>query len=176
MLNEPWADLPFCDWVYFATPARASGSITAEFVLEARAIIRTVYNTKGIRIANVSRVRPGDRILLVYGGHGKAYRPVYCCTVESPSDAIEIPGNRYRVFKFIKGPLAERLREWDYEPDPVLSRFMGIAITDIQDVRQSRCTIAKPAGNGTLRHWKEVFLRDSMIMAGADPTRPRTGR
>ncbi len=159
MWNDAWAEIPFCDWVYFATPARASNTITAEFVMEARAIVRTVFNTKGIRIPNVSLIKPGDKILLAYGGHGQPYHPVFRCTVETPEVPILLPRNRYQVFKYLDGTFDDRLRAWSYEPDPILLRFTGIAIKEIQDLRHVICTIPHPIRSCTLRRWKEVFLR-----------------
>jgi hypothetical protein len=66
--------LPTCGFVYFATPACAPETITAEFVNSAKAIIAHAYNRLGQRMPLVQALRPGDQILLVYGSAGK-YRP-----------------------------------------------------------------------------------------------------
>ena len=42
--------LPECDFVYFATPACGSWTITAEFVDSAKAIIAHAYNNVGFRM------------------------------------------------------------------------------------------------------------------------------
>lgn len=80
--------LPICDWIYYATPACASACQTAEIVVQAKQIIRTLFNSKGQRIANVQHVEPGDKILLAFGGEGKAYKPLLCGTVTTAASPI----------------------------------------------------------------------------------------
>jgi hypothetical protein len=51
------AGLPECDFVYFATPACGSWTITAEFVDSAKAIIAHAYNNVGLRMPIVQHLR-----------------------------------------------------------------------------------------------------------------------
>jgi hypothetical protein len=91
--DQAHAVLPVCDWVYFATSAPEDFVTTRNIVREFGMIIRTVFNSAGIRIANVQQVRQRDTILLVHGG-GRTkvpYRPMFLvhggCT-ELPSSQL----------------------------------------------------------------------------------------
>ena len=64
------AELPECDFVYFATPACGSWTITAEFVDSAKAIIAHAYNNAGLRMPLIQHLRPGHQHSLVYGADG----------------------------------------------------------------------------------------------------------
>ena len=55
------AELPECDFVYFATPACGSWTITAEFVDSAKAIIAHAYNNAGLRMPLIQHLRPGHQ-------------------------------------------------------------------------------------------------------------------
>jgi hypothetical protein len=149
--------LPHCDWIYFATPSRASWTVTAEFVSEARMIIRTIHNSQGLRIANVARLCPGDTILLAYGGGGQPYRPLFRCTVVASPTPVQTSRHTFDVFSIIDGSVAERLAASGYEVDPVLNKHTGVTIAETQDLRQIPFEFRKPAGNNTLRRWSEVF-------------------
>jgi mRNA-degrading endonuclease RelE of RelBE toxin-antitoxin system len=84
--DQSHAVLPVCDWVYFATSAPEDFATTRNLVREFGMIIRTVFNSAGIRIANVKQLQQGDTILLVHGG-GRTkvpYRPMFSCTVVAP--------------------------------------------------------------------------------------------
>ena len=150
--------LPVCDWVYFATTAKECWTITKEFVSESKIIFAHAYNTQGIRMPNVQRLLPGDRILLVHGGDGK-YRPLFCCTIGAAADPVTHPDLRHTfpVFSYADKFLSDRLLDTGYDPDPVLKQFVGITISEMQDVRHVARLIPHPPGNNTLRRWAEVF-------------------
>jgi len=150
--------LPVCDWVYFATTAKECWTVTQAFVSAAKIIFAHVYNSQGNRMPNVQRLEPGDKILLVHGGDGK-YRPLFCCTIAKAEKPVRNPELRHTfpVFSYADESLNERLRDTGYDPDPVLKKFVGITISELQDVRDIPCTIAHPPGNNTLRRWEEVL-------------------
>jgi hypothetical protein len=145
--------LPKCDWVYFATPSREEWTITRAVVDELRMIIRTVYNSKHIAIANVKNIHLGDTILLVYGGSGKPYRPIFSCTVVRPP----LPVPSFDAFTFANAAGHERLKKSNYLPDPYLKGFTGISIEVSQHLESFARAVPRPAGNNTIRRWDEVF-------------------
>jgi hypothetical protein len=53
-------------WVYLASDARANEADTLRFAVEDHVLARTARNKDGRLIANVSRLKPGDEILLAY--------------------------------------------------------------------------------------------------------------
>jgi hypothetical protein len=148
--------LPKCDFVYFATPACGSWTITADFVDSAKAIIAHAYNTLGLRMPLVQHLRPGHQILLAYGSDGN-YTPVFRCQVCASPEPLRTRRHTFDVFCYIPDPLHERLQAEGYQPDPVVERFVGIAISAVQDLRNNKREITKPKGNNTLRRWDEVF-------------------
>ena len=148
--------LPECDFVYFATPACAPETITGEFVNSAQAIIAHAYNRVGQRMPLVQALRPGDAILLVYGTAGQ-YRPMFSCRVRAPEEPVRMGVHRFDGFCYIPERLQDELESAGYERDPVIQRFVGIAIELVEDLHQIAHTIAKPKGNNTLRRWSEVF-------------------
>jgi hypothetical protein len=148
--------LPKCDFVYFATPACGSWTITAEFVDSAKAIIAHAYNSLGLRMPLVQGLHPGHQILLVHGAEG-LYIPVFRCEVCASPEPVCAGQHTFAVFCFIREQFHERLRLEGYSPDPVIQRFIGISISSVQDLRSRQCKIAKPKGNNTLRRWDEVF-------------------
>jgi hypothetical protein len=148
---------PSCEWVYFATPSRGSWTVTAKFVSEAKTIIRNVYNSAGLRIANVSNLEPGDKILLVYGGSGKPYRPLFAATIAMAPVPVQGSEHSFAVFTYIDERFWERLQDSNYSPAPRIGKYVGIAVEDIHDLRRLTCTIRRPAGMNTLRRWREVF-------------------
>ena len=152
------AALPVCEWVYFATTAKECWTVTKEFVSEAKLIFAHVYNTQRIRMPNVQHLEPGDKLLLVHGGDGK-YSPLFCCTIGAAAKPVRNPdlGHTFLVFSYADESLYEHLRSTGYDPDPVLKKFVGITITDLEDVRDIVCSIPHPPGNNTLRRWNEVF-------------------
>lgn len=144
-------ELPECDYVYFATPACASLEKTKNFTLSANAIIAHAYNQAGIRMPNTTRLRPGNRILLAYGSG--TYSPLLACEVCSAPDPVQ----HLDIFAYIPEPIAQQLQSSGYRPDPIIGRYVGISIGPIEDLRDCRIAIRKPAGNNTLRRWNEVF-------------------
>ena len=159
------AGLPECDFVYFATPACGSWTITAEFVDSAKAIIAHAYNSLGLRMPLVQGLRPGHQILLVHGAEGK-YIPVFRCEVCASPEPVCTGQHTFDVFCCIPEEFHERLRLEGYSPDPVIQRFIGISISSVQDLRDRQCKIVKPKGNNTLRRWDEVFPRAACTNPG----------
>ena len=151
----PAPSLPKCDYVCFATPSRASFTITMEFVATARAIVAHAHNSLGLRIPLVPRLRPGDTILLAYGSG--TYEPVFRCKVRRSPNPVRTPKHIFEVFCYLDDSLSQRLLDARYEPDPVVKKFIGISIEAPEDLRHVRRTIVKPAGNNTLRRWDEAF-------------------
>ena len=150
--------LPVCDWVYFATTAKESWTVTKAFVSAAKIIFAHAYNTAGIRMPNVQHLTPGDKLLLVHGRDGK-YRPLFSCTISAAANPVRNPDLRhtFSVFSYADESLYQDLRTTGYDPDPVLKKFVGITIADLQDVRDITSSISHPPGNNTLRRWGEVF-------------------
>jgi hypothetical protein len=145
--------LPVCDWVYFATPSREDWVTTRAFADLLMMIIRPVYNSKGTAIANVKSIRQGDTILVVHGGGGKPYRPMFACRIVPPPR----PVNNFDAFSFADASDGQRLRESCYTPDPYFKRFTGISIEILQDLKNVARAIERPGGNNTIRRWSEVF-------------------
>jgi hypothetical protein len=157
--DETKAALPVCEWVYFATTAKECWTITKEFVSEAKLIFAHAYNTAGIRMPNIQHLGPGNKILLVHGGDGK-YRPLFCCTIGAAASPVQNRdrGHTFPVFSYAADEsLYDRLAATGYDPDPVLKKFVGITITELQDVQNVGCSIPHPEGRYALRRWDEVF-------------------
>jgi hypothetical protein len=150
------AELAECDFVYFATPSCGSWTITAEFVDSARAIIAHAYNSIGLRMPLIQQLRAGHQILLAYGAGGR-YSPVFRCRVCTSPEPVRTRKHTFDVFCYIAEQFHDRLKVEGYEYDPVIQRFIGIAIDSVQDLRDNKTRITKPKGNNTLRRWDEVF-------------------
>ena len=157
--HDRQASLPRCDWVYFAGPAKASFTVTRDFVKEHHVIVRNVYNAARQRIANVQHLEPGERILLVYGGKGKPYHALLSATISAGAAPVRYTGHEFEAFSYIDESLDESLTIGGYDRDPVLGRFIGISITAVQDLRDIRSEIPRPTGNNTIWRWDEVFGR-----------------
>ncbi len=151
--------LPRCDWVYFATPARWSGTVTKDFVTEQNVIVRSVYNSAGLRIANVQHLKAGERILLVHGGNGRPYHALFDSVISVAALPVRSSQHCFDVFSYIEETLHARLEEGGYVLDPVVGRFTGITITNVHDLRYLNCIIPRPSGNNTIWRWEEVFSR-----------------
>jgi hypothetical protein len=150
--------LPRCDWVYFATTAKASGSVTAGFVEDHQIIVRSVYNADGQRIANVQHLEPGQQMLLVHGGPGLPYRALFSCTIAAAASPIRTSRHHFDAFLFIPESLASLLRADGYESDPVLGEFTGIAMTAVRDLRGCTEAIPRPPGcPNAIWRWGKVF-------------------
>lgn len=150
------AALPKCDWVYFAAPSKGPWTVTGEFVDEAKVIVRNVHNKLGLRLANNARLRPGHKILLVHGGDGKPFQPLYCCTIVASAKPLQTPKPSFGVFSEIDKSMHERLKATGYEADPVLNKFTGISVGAMQDLRHMTCSIPRPQGRNTLWRWSDV--------------------
>ena len=151
--------LPRCDWVYFATTSRWSGTVTRDFVSKHHLIVRSVYNSAGQRIANVQHLSPGDRILLVHGGKGKPYRALFSATIARSAMPVHTSEHCFGVFSYIDASLEEELKAGGYTPDAVVQRFTGISITAVQDLRHVGTAIPRRLGNSTISPWDDVFGR-----------------
>lgn len=152
----PITGLPESDFVYFATPACGSWTITTEFVASANAIMAHAYNNAGLRMPLVQSLRPGHRILLVYGSDGQ-YSPIFHCQVCSSPEPVVTRQHAFDVFCYINERFHQRLESEGYVADPVIERFVGISIGSVQDLRGFQLKIKKPKGNNTLRRSQEVF-------------------
>jgi hypothetical protein len=146
------ATLPMCDWVYFATTSQADGATTRAVVSELEMIIRPVYDSREPpnAIANVKHIRQGHTILLVYGGKGQPYRPMFSCKVVAPPRPVP----NFEAFSFADGSQEDRLKSSGFTPDPHLKRFTGISVR--MSANRLTGSIQKPKGNNTIRSWKEV--------------------
>jgi predicted RNase H-like nuclease len=157
-LHEELPSIPRCDWVYFATPAKWSGTVTATFVAEQKVIVRTLHNSKLQSIANVRHLKPGETILLTYGGHGTSYHPLFAAEITAPGVTVENTIHDFPAFRYIDEQWDESLRAGGYTPDPVLNRFTGISIQPSSDLRHIQTSgIARPPGKNTLCRWTDVF-------------------
>jgi hypothetical protein len=148
--------LPKCDWVYFAAPSKGSWTVTQKFVAEEKIIIRNVHNKLGQRLANNSHLRPGNKILLVYGGEGHPYRALFCCTIVASVKPVQTPRQSFGIFLEIDKSMHEHLKESDYEVDPLLNKFTGISVAAVHDLRHITRPIPKPGGRNTLWRWNDV--------------------
>lgn len=147
--------LPECDWVYFATTAKFDRRYPDEFraFVEVRnVIVRSLYNSKHERIANVGRLKPGQRILLVHNWMG-FYRPLLECTIDLAAPSVRAPG--FEVCCVIPKCFDEQLTNAGFERDPGLG-FTGIALSATRDLRALAERVPWRFGN-TIRSWKEVF-------------------
>lgn len=149
------AVLPVCDWVYFATSSPEDFATTRNLVREFGAIIRTVFNSAGIRIANLKQLQQGDTILLVHGGgRNKApYLPMFSCKVVAPRRPVP----NFDGISLLDESQQERLRDSGYSPDPHLRMFTGISIQISEELEHLTCSIPRPPGINALRRWEEVF-------------------
>ena len=150
------SELSRCDWVYFATPAKWSGTVTRDFVAKHKIIVRNIFNKHHPPelIANVQHLMPGERILLVYGGHGKPYRALLSATIAEAPVPVCTPQRCFEVFSCIDESLNERLKEGGYDRDPVVRAFTGISITSVDFLPDT--VIPRPSGIGTIRRRKDV--------------------
>jgi hypothetical protein len=156
--DVPKPALPVCDWVYFATPSQAGRDNTRAIVSDLRMIIRPVYENSRDRdkpkpIPNVKHIRQGETILLVYGGKGEPYRPMLACKVVAPPRPVP---QFEEVFSFAEMSQIQRLETAGYTRDPHFKKFTGISIEVIPE-RLPPGSIQKPAGQTTIRRWKQVF-------------------
>jgi predicted RNase H-like nuclease len=149
--------LPKCDWVYFATTAKWSGTVTEKFVAEHKVIVRSVYNAAGLRIPNVQHLKPGERILLVHGGPGEPYRQLFSAEISASAVPVQSSQHSFDVFSYIDEALRPDLEAGGYVQDPVVGRFTGITITDVHYLPHA--AVPRPSGNNTIRRWEEVFGR-----------------
>ena len=147
--------IPRCTWVYFATDSAEDFAATKRIVTELGIIVRTVYNSAGIAIANTKQIRVGDSILLVHGGgdRGLAYRPMFSCEVIASEHPI--PG--FNGFSFVENRHIPQLQKSTYPRDPHFERYTGIAIRPLVDLDDSDTPIPRPRGNNAIRKWDEVF-------------------
>lgn len=144
-----------CTWVYFATDSAEDFAATKRMVTAIGLIVRTVYNSADIAIANTKQIRVGDSILLVHGGgnRGLPYRAMLSCKVIVSKDPI--PG--FDGFSFVEDRYIAQLENSSYLPDRHFGRYTGIAITPVVDLDDSSTAVPRPRGNNTIRKWDEVF-------------------
>jgi hypothetical protein len=152
--GEERADLPECDWVYFATFPPEDFDATRDFVRKFRIIVRSAFIRADTRAGNVGKLQQGDTILLVHGRRGESsYRPVCSCTVVSPPRPVP----DFDALSFADASPLKRLRNSAYTPDPHFGRFTGISIKESQNLEILACSISKPHGTNTICRWNKVF-------------------
>ena len=101
-------------------------------------------------------IERGDKILLAYGGKGRPYAALFCCTVVGAPNPVRAK-HSFDAFTYIDESFSADLLQSHYTPDPVLGRFVGIAIGEPQDLRPLVSSVPRPEGNNTLWRWAEVF-------------------
>ncbi len=138
------------DWIYFATAARANRRETAELALDDGVICRPVHNSKGARIANVSDVRPGDVILLVYS-HGRRSQAIGAFLVVTPPAPVKgVPA----VHLVTEAGLSARLGR-SYPPDPKLKRHTVFLVDPVWTPEGgSPIAVTRPKGHNAL--WRAI--------------------
>lgn len=147
--------IPKCTWVYFATDSAADFTATKKTVSQMGMIIRTVYNSAGLAIANTKQIRIGDSILLVHGGGDRSlpYRPMFACEVVHPPQPVA----GFNGFSFAETHHIPQLKNSNYSPDPHLAKYTGISVSTIADLETISALIPRPRGNNTIRKWDEVL-------------------
>lgn len=147
---------PQCDWVYFATPARANQTETYDLAVQEELIVRTVYNAAGQRIANVQHIEPGHTLLLVFG-HGNSYHALCCCRIGNPDVPLRRHQHLFSGCALADRTLQRRLSAAGYSTDPVMNQLTIIPVTDIRDLQNIAQNVGHPSGNNTLWRWNDVF-------------------
>ena len=158
--KETTVALPKCDWVYFAAPSKGCGSeALKDFVAKEKVIVAHVYNKNKLRMPLVQYLRPGDRILLVYGGGRRhlPFRALFCCTIGASAEPLVNRPHGFDAFLYIDKSLNESLKQNRYEPDPVLMEFTGISVSELQDLSHITSPVQRPKGINTLWRWDKVF-------------------
>jgi hypothetical protein len=122
-------------------------------------ILRSVHNQTGNAIANTLRLRPGQTILLAYGGDSRVYRALARCRIAKPAKPINTGSRLFPGCSYANDANRERIRAAGYEPDPVLGRFTGIPVGDVEDLRRDSFYIPRPIGNNAIWSWRKVFTR-----------------
>jgi HEPN superfamily Swt1-like protein len=157
--KEARVGLDRCEWIYFAVPSRGCGSdALRDFVTNERVIVAHVYNKHDppIRMPLVQYLQAGQRILLVYGGDGKPYHALLCCTIGAPAQPLVHGAHYFAAFQKIDKSLYANLEKNRYERDPVIGEFTGISISKL-DAPDITGPIQKPKGINTLWRWDKVF-------------------
>jgi len=130
------------DWVYFASDSQAGPSSTIDFALVNNVICRCSRNAKGALIANVGRLRPGDRLLLVYRRPGRPHVVRLCARIAT----AQHPAPGTMVIQQIDGPLAADLSAAGYHPC-----IGGVAeVIPLEDVCSCEFQLRGKYGMGTI--------------------------
>lgn len=147
--------IPQCTWVYFATDSAEDFAATKRIVTALGLIVRTVYNSRDIAVANTKQLRVGDSILLVHGGgdRGLSYRPMLACEVVAPSQPI--PG--FNGLSFADDRQARQLENSRYPQDSHFRRYTGISVKTLAELDDIAIPIPRPRNQNAIRRWDEIF-------------------
>jgi hypothetical protein len=141
-----------CQWVYFATPARADRWETAELAMDEGVICRPAHNRNGSLIANVRHVQPGDVLLLVYSDQGECEVIGAFLVLEPDQPAEAAPA----VQRLTDPSLSRRLAASGYAVDPRVGCHTAFLVAPLW-TPDRRCTMPRPAGNNAL--WRAAARR-----------------
>ena len=117
-------------WLYAASKALASENDTLSLACESGFIWRPFHNAKGIPIACVKDLRPGDDLLLGYRGGG-AVRLLARFRVGRPDKPI----GASLVFGEIPAVWVDEFRRHGYTDDPKLGALVGIFVEECEPLR-----------------------------------------
>jgi hypothetical protein len=116
------------NWIYFATMEKASLAATIETVVNVQFLWRSSLNKNGAKIANVSRLREGDHIVIAWRHSDRVRRAYLECTIAAPFS----PVHQGLVIDRLAGPDAELLISAGYPPNSI-GEVEGIRLGDIRE-------------------------------------------
>src|SRR5579862_4692386 len=114
-------------WLYAASKALASAGDTLSLAGESGFIWRSFFNSRGIPIACVKDIQPGDDLLLGYRGGG-AVRLLARFRVGRPDNPI----GASRVFGAVPAVWVDEFRRHGYTDDPKLGALVGIFVEECE--------------------------------------------
>ncbi|NLF71691.1 MAG: DUF429 domain-containing protein [Candidatus Anammoximicrobium sp.] len=156
-----------CDWVYFATPARADQVGTYELAAQEGLIARTLFQDckdpmKWQSISRTQKLAPQQTVLLCYGEEGR-YRPLARCRIDAPDQPVTATNAatgrewRFPACCFVENELAEWLMHLGYPNDPRLGHYTAIVVDVEEDLQNRDLQIVRPKGQDAILPWGLVF-------------------
>ena len=115
-------------WIYFATAAKTSLASTVGLALSTQLLWRSARNANGALIANVGKIRPGDRIVVAWRHPGRRRTAYLRCRVAHPL----APPAAGLVIDRIAGADARSLIEAGY-PAGSSGEVEGIRLDEIEE-------------------------------------------